>query len=70
MNSVKELREIGIRNLIRTLEDSIPEAKRMETRGLDGCITGGSYDGIYGHLLATIKIAIIHLKTIQIDSQE
>ena len=70
MNNVKELRNQGVKNLIRMMEDSIPEAERLETRGLDRCITGESYARIYGHLLGTIKIAIIHLREIQLDRHQ
>lgn len=70
MESLQEYRDRSLKDLIRMLEDSISEADRLITRGLDGEITDTSYARMCGHLSATIKIAIIHLREVQVGKQE
>lgn len=70
MKSLQEYRNERLKDLIRMMEDSIPESERLITRGLDGEITDTSYARMCGHLSATIKIAIIHLREIQLDHEK
>lgn len=70
MESLQQFRESRLKDLIKTLENSIVEADNMQTRGLDGEVTETSYARITGHLLATITIALIHLREVQVDQQE